>query len=150
MRFLLPAVLAVSVLFSSYSTPPAAALEARGLGRVAIEPTDDPRVLPSGELLSPRESGASGYSERLGALDDKVSNLKARCDALSVRSTFEADFEALKTLRAKVLVALTSLRDPMVGRASGEAAVEALLAQMERAVNVLGEKIDRLREPKTT
>lgn len=152
MKFLSFAVLSAALLLSGFSNEPASQFEATASKRVIVEPMIElhPRFDEPHDGLSPRQSLGSLYAERLDGLDDQVSNLKARCDLLSARISLDAEFEHLKVLRVRVLVALTNLRDPMIGVEAAEQAVEASLGELRQAIDGLSAKVDSLGPPRTT
>jgi hypothetical protein len=130
---------------TAYSREPAHPFEPGESRPVVRPPAREPSPVPMPEqLLGPRESAASLAGQRINRLDDRVSALKARCDAVSTRPLLEPSFEKLKQLRESVLTALVKLRDPMIGLDAGENGVNAAIAEFEIAIDALAERIERL------
>ena len=140
MKILALAVFAVTLALASLNTASSNAPQSQAVPQPQLETA---QVAPP-DPLNPRLQFEFKVDQRLAAVDQRVAELKDGCAETSGCVGLEMTFKKLEPLRAKVLLSLANLRDPMIGLEAARSEVGASLVELELTIQALSANVEHL------
>jgi len=113
---------------------------ATGLGMAR---NDDVKPGDTSDLEAAREAAATAAAERLGKLDARMIDVRARIDLLSSPAAFNDTLTDLKQLHLTAQGSINSIRDPMVKLDEARDFADRRMTQFEAAINSLQQRVER-------